>query len=410
MNVLVDEISVEQRAVAHQELAKEGCEKHMRTQRLVAMTRVFLAGLVALIALGESTLAAEPVQFGAVTHLALDAVSADETEPQDDLDLRSARLGFIAAIGEAWRLRTEYEFAPPSEGWRAVSLQYRFRPGLTLRIGNQNVGFGLEESSPDSVSPFMERPTSAALTAGRLTGAMVEAWSDFYTVRGGVFGDRYLEGLGDARGNEGRGMLGRAVVRPFGTMNGGLHLGGSIEYRDIATGSTVRIRGRSESNLVPLGEADTGRLSGVDHLVDVGAEVAWAGGSWLLMAEYIGLDLERGARPSVRNSSWQLSTAWVLTGQRRIYRTSSASFAELPVGGRGALELAARVTGIDLNSGAVRGGHQTNRAIALNWYPNDYVKVALQYARLNSDALGPRSTHEDLLQLRVQLHYRVGEE
>ncbi len=121
-------------------------------------------------------------------------------------------------------------------------------------------------------------------------------------------------------------------------------------------------------------------------------------------------------------SGWYLQGSWVLTGESRTYNAATGAFTapkpaapfSLDGSGWGAFELAGRFSDLDLNDhvndasnvvtsftapatrtysfyNTVRGGDQKIWTLALNWYPNSVVKLALQYqfidiSRLQSGA------------------------
>ncbi|MEI9988869.1 MAG: porin [Rhizomicrobium sp.] len=122
-------------------------------------------------------------------------------------------------------------------------------------------------------------------------------------------------------------------------------------------------------------------------------------------------------------SGWYAQATWILTGEQKPYNQATGSFTAPkvahpfgfgPDAGWGAFELAGRFSELDLNSHAldpanvitawpsglsrtytyyntVRGGDQRIVTAALNWYPNNFVKFAVQYqyiqvSRLQSPA------------------------
>jgi len=109
-------------------------------------------------------------------------------------------------------------------------------------------------------------------------------------------------------------------------------------------------------------------------------------------------------------SGYYAQLSWFLTGEEKPYNTATGSFTAPkvlhpfhfgPDAGWGAFELAGRYSDLDLNSHAldstnvitgwtagaqthtfintVRGGDQRILTGALNWYPNNFFKLALQY-------------------------------
>jgi phosphate-selective porin OprO/OprP len=122
-------------------------------------------------------------------------------------------------------------------------------------------------------------------------------------------------------------------------------------------------------------------------------------------------------------TGWYLQGAWTLTGEERTYNTATGAFAppkpdrpfSLDSGDWGAFELAARYSDLDLNDrvldpgnvvtnwtgvstktytfyNTVRGGDQRIWTAALNWFPVNAVKLALQYQYIQLSRLQSGST------------------
>ena len=123
--------------------------------------------------------------------------------------------------------------------------------------------------------------------------------------------------------------------------------------------------------------------------------------------------------PSTQIAS--LDCVWM--SARRLYPAHPFSLKD---GGLGALELAGRISYIDLNSEynpaialakdpmAIDGGRQTGYTLGLNWYPNDLLRFMLDYhhiifdkangAAVTGAALGvPVGATSDALSLRDQI-------
>jgi phosphate-selective porin OprO and OprP len=49
--------------------------------------------------------------------------------------------------------------------------------------------------------------------------------------------------------------------------------------------------------------------------------------------------------------------------------------------GPGAWQVAARLSDVNLNSGAVQGGEQLSLTLALNWHLNQYTRFSFDYVR-----------------------------
>jgi len=122
-------------------------------------------------------------------------------------------------------------------------------------------------------------------------------------------------------------------------------------------------------------------------------------------------------------SGWYVQGSWVLTGEAKTYNAANGAFNPprpvmpfaLDGTGWGAWELAARYSVLDLNdhvndaanvitnwTGATsrtytyyntaRGGEQRIATIGLNWYPNNFVRFALDYQWIDIDRLQTPAT------------------
>lgn len=115
--------------------------------------------------------------------------------------------------------------------------------------------------------------------------------------------------------------------------------------------------------------------------------------------------------PELGFNGGHVEAGWVITGEPFRYSVGSAAFARPKVDrpftiderGIGAWLLAARYSLINLNShvtagvpqsitGGVFGGSQQIFGAALSWYPNDWVRLELQYQLVDVDRLNAAGT------------------
>jgi phosphate-selective porin OprO/OprP len=121
------------------------------------------------------------------------------------------------------------------------------------------------------------------------------------------------------------------------------------------------------------------------------------------------------SRIRAKNSAWQLSLSWVLTGENASFNgvTPRSAFGQ---GGLGALELAARVQGVDFDddlfplfaSAATSIDRALGFTVGINWYLNRFVRFSVNYDHVYYDggAAGGRDRRsDDQLLTRVQLKY-----
>ena len=147
-----------------------------------------------------------------------------------------------------------------------------------------------------------------------------------------------------------------------------------------------------------------------------GPEFALRWRNLMVQGEYIviGVDRQSGGAvptPGLEFSGGYAAASWVITGETRRYQGSGAAFGNprpaqpfsLRDGGYGAFELVARYSHIDLNdrvtrgrsaasTGGVYGGAQNVYAVGLNWYPNEQLRLMLDYDIINVNRLNAAGT------------------
>jgi|CXWL01.1.fsa_nt_gi phosphate-selective porin OprO/OprP len=309
--------------------------------------------------------------------------NADVTPLDDDTIFRRLRPQLSASYGEHWKARLDYEFGDVADGWKNAWIQYEFTKHLDLRLGNQTVPFGLEEVMGSSDLAFMERPLVTHLTPGLLTGALLRADNQDMSLSFGVFGND--AGSDDQRKLSGTSVTSRITWAPIRANKRVLHLGLSAEYRSADSGESARFRARPESDATNVRLIDTRSIVDVDSLIAVGAELAAGIGPALVQAEYIGTRVSRNTGADLNFGGWYVSTAYVITGERRHYKSHTGSFGDIsPRGQWGAVEVAARYGSLDLTDADITGGEESNLALGVNWYLNSNCRLMLNYIDIDA--------------------------
>lgn len=329
----------------------------------------------------------------------------DITTLDDDTILRRLRPRLDAAYGEHWKARADYEFGDVADGWKNAWVQYAFNKHFDLRVGNQAVPFGLEEVTGSDDLAFMERPLATQLTPGLLTGALLRADNRDMSLSFGIFGNDV--GNDDQRKLSGTSVTSRITWAPIRANKRVLHMGVSAEYRSADSGDSARFRARPESDATNIRLIDTHSITDVDSLIAVGAELAAGIGPALVQAEYISTQVRRDAGVDLDFSGWYVSTAYIITGERRHYKSHTGNFGDIsPRGQWGAVEVAVRYGSLDLTDADITGGEEKNLALGVNWYLNSNCRLMLNYididASPNSDGVNESPS---LWQVRAQVGF-----
>ena len=319
--------------------------------------------------------------------------------------LRRAWIDIEGRAWGDWQYKMAYNLADSGRsGFQDVYLQYGGFDRTLLRLGHFKEPLGLELLSASNNITFMERALPTVLLPSRSVGAAVYRRYDSVTATFGVFGEG-IDKLSDTAEatlglDEGWATSGRLTFAPVRSDAQVLHFGASAGYRKAndkggtQAGTPLRLRQRPEANLTSIRLVNTGNISGVDDLLLWGLEAAWVGGPLSLQAEYMSMDISRGAGlPDLNFSGYYLVGSWILTGESRRYNFDRGVFTNPRVGalagrgGIGAWELAARLSQVDLTDraggpGAVIGGEESNMTLGLNWYPNDNLRFMLNWTRV----------------------------
>jgi phosphate-selective porin OprO/OprP len=183
-----------------------------------------------------------------------------------------------------------------------------------------------------------------------------------------------------------------------------LHLGLGYRYSDAKVG--FRYRTEPEFNQAPL-YVDTGfgTETGVlpaDNLQTWTAELSWRRGPWWIASEYTRTDVDNPALGNPTFDGYWLGASWILTGEMRAYNRKSGTFGGVPVSrsvyqnGKGAWELGARWSTIDLEDGPVRGGEMDIASLGLTWWATPFFGVSANYRYIWNELGGAEGTSSGL--------------
>jgi phosphate-selective porin OprO/OprP len=166
-----------------------------------------------------------------------------------------------------------------------------------------------------------------------------------------------------------------------------LHLGLGYRYSNAKEG--FRYSTEPEFNQAPL-YVDTGigtetGFLPADDLQTWNAELSWRRGPWWIASEYMRTDVDNPALGNPTFDGYWLAASWILTGEMRAYNPKSGTFGGVPVSrtvyqnGKGAWELSARWSTIDLDDGPVRGGEMDIASLGLTWWATPFFGVNANY-------------------------------
>lgn len=357
---------------------------------------------------------------------------------QFDLERHGARSGAATALanvdawrrrelGLSWRMRSGfgvqlgYDFntrsAAQVTGWTDNFIRYGAPKLGEFRIGQFKTPVGWDAALSSSASTFLETALPAqTANMGRRIGI---DWNSQLGQHWRMQSAWYQGG--DLNGdNDGHGPALRLVWNPLAaaTAKDGaaaidvVHLGLALSREERSASRNgrgqwlapiARFRVRPEAGLTALRLVDTGSLRDPGAIDRIGLEAAWLHGPWLLQSEVLRFSAQPTGKPRFDGDGWYLSGAWTLTGESRSYRNGAIGSLQ-PRGELGALELALRLSHVDLDDGPVHGGTQTDWTFGANWYVTKFFKLQANHVWVRSERAGIRS-HPRILELRAQFAF-----
>ncbi|MCO5060384.1 MAG: OprO/OprP family phosphate-selective porin [Kiritimatiellae bacterium] len=358
----------------------------------------------------------------------------DANQFNDTFLIRRVRLILEGQLGEPISFFFMPDFSGGSSRIQDAYVNFALFPRVNLRVGRTKVPVGLERSQSLSTTLFSESGFTTLLTPSYDEGLMLfgsantGAWE--YAI--GIFNGAPDGESVETDSNDGKDVAARFAISPF--KNGehtalrGLLLGigasygkqeGSAKNSGLPSYSTSGqnkfFTYRTSENGEPAPRADGDHTRIAPHLY-------YAVGPIGLLAEYIlsqqEVKLGNKAATSLKNTAWQTSASWVLTGETpslkgvtplKPFNPSRAQW--------GALELKVRAGKLTIDDDTFYGGYADPSKSAssasaigtgLNWYLSRNAKIALDLEQTVFDGGAPNGADrpdEQVAIARVQIAF-----
>ena len=334
--------------------------------------------------------------------------------------LRRVRPIVSGTVGRIFDFNITPDFGGGAAVVQDAYLEARYSESARLRLGKFKVPFGLERLQSATNLLFVERGFPSSLAPIRDVG--VQLHGDFgggvaaYAV--GVFNGALDAGSADTDTNDGKDVAVRLFLQPF-------RKSAALGAQGIGIGIAA-VTGTQEGALPSF--RSPGQVAFFTYASGVSAggtrtrvapQASYTNGPFRVIAEYVrsSQDVKRGTGAiRVRNDAWQATAAWLLTGESPAWGPVSPRRPFEKGKGRGAFELAARYSQLDLDDAvfararadpARSAGGAKAFAFGLNWYLTRNFKYVANYERTRFDrgrADGDRETENALL-FRAQVAF-----
>jgi len=337
-------------------------------------------------------------------------------------NVRRARIPFVFKYDD-FQVNVTPDFGGSPDGSPTLyEANFNWSPikPLVATLGYYKPQLTLQDSMSSNDFLFLERPSIVEIArniAGGDSRAVVGArWAaDRYFLAGYLTGAPYGSQTAALATPQQTGAVLRAAGRPVATSDWDVHAGFSasdaFHIQRTSAGQTLTLQDRPELRIDQNRLISTGALN-ARSAYEYGPEFAVRWRNVLFQGEYIRLGVDRnngGAAvrtPGLEFSGGYAEASWVITGEPRKYVASAGAFGSpkparefsLQDGGYGAFELVGRYSHVDLDdkvtralaastTGGVYGGTQDVYAVGVNWYPNQQLRLMLDYDIINVDRL-----------------------
>jgi len=316
---------------------------------------------------------------------------------QDGGEIRRFRVG-LAGLNP-WFENVSYKLEVDlSDGDSTISdayLNFDFGDRGSLTVGNQDGSQSLSASTGSLSQLFMESPLPiSALSLDKRIGIAYDRYRSNWGIHALLFG----RDLND-QDAEHRGAALRGWFNPHRSNNGLWHVGGNLVREYV--NSSNRLDTRPESHVTDIKLVDTGTYDDLVHQTRYGFEAAGASGSYTGRFELMMTEWDRTGGIRNRFYGAYLENGFYFTGQP--FRYTDGKFVRPRLApGETAVEMAFRLSWLDLNDGDVQGGEEFNVGAAVNYYTRRNLRYQLNVIQVNSDQ--PDSDGW-LMQARIQYNW-----
>ena len=329
------------------------------------------------------------------------------------ITLRRAQLMFWKTFNPNWSAKLTVRY---NAGEFNLSDNYVVYSGWQTAIAKFGIfdpPFSLESMSSTSGLTFMERALPVfALSENKSGGLGALRRTSSSILSAGLF---LFSPRQDDVSQSGQALVARYVHSPIDFWVGkAVHLGGSVSYRLNAQENQTEFKSRPEIATADDFYVDTGVIDGTDKVLRVGLEASSVMGRLSWQAEALSVRVQRNDYDTVTFRGAYAHVSWFLTDDSRNYDAGTGEFRPVtpnhPLfhGGKGAFEIAARISYVDLTDKDIIGGKEANISLGFNWYLDQRFRVMTNLVKV-LDVKRPGSEYDGLdpLILAVRLQWEL---
>jgi phosphate-selective porin OprO and OprP len=350
-----------------------------------------------------------------------------------------ARLTLDVTMYKYFKLRVQNEFGVGSNGLRDAFLAVTPTPAFNIQVGQFKVPFSYEGLLSKKYIDFVERAAVVTSTSNPLRDVGVMAYGTLFdkTLQYQIAG---MNGSGQNRSDvdSDKDVVARLVLAPFADVGPahlkGLSVGGAVAYGYQGPETTKNSDGASspvKNSIAGTSDPFFNFYQAVarrGYRLRAGTHLAYINGPLGFVGEYIhtseerrGLDANDHDAPDLDTDGGYVNLTYLLTGETKPLnsrvRPTQPLWSSAGGLGWGAWEAALRYERFHLahDADSATTSEVENRYQAfvagLNWYPNEVMRLSLNYVYGNFDERGigrspnPNTHSNNAVLTRVQLEF-----
>jgi phosphate-selective porin OprO/OprP len=347
------------------------------------------------------------------------ALDDEDAGVVDTFALRRVRPYLRGRLAQHFEFFVNPDFAGGTLVLQDAYVDTTFSPAFVVRLGKGKAPFGLERLVPAASILFLERGFPTALAPNRDVGVQVlgDLPGGYVSYAAGVMNGVPDGGSADVDTNDGKDLVGRIAIRPFGALS-----------KRPLSGLTVAVAATTGNQSGPLATIRTSLLQTFLSYTGAAADGRLTrfmpGATYYFkrataIAEYVhtSVPMRRGSvRHDIDHDAWQIAGTFVLTAgdtvtERGVHPQHNFDFGN---GHFGALQVGARYHQLSADEEAVTlglaspGSSPEAKAwtIGLNWYLNPVLKYVVNFERTEFDDNDAMARHaENALAFRAQVNF-----
>jgi phosphate-selective porin OprO/OprP len=309
----------------------------------------------------------------------------DSKDSYSQGEVRRVRLFLKGKFLEDFKYEVEYDTAS-NNGFKDLYLAYKISPNITIKAGQTKEPFGLENLTSSKYESFMEGSLISTFAHKRRVGLLAESNYKFlnHTLTGGIgYFRRSINDMIDEN-EDSVTYSGRLTYAFTPSKERVFHIGFSASQSEF---NERKLKYKTDLNShVYRGSVIKSKVKNVDKTKRYQSELAMIFGPFSFESEYS--TLSANSINDYDFDGWYAQFGYFLTGEHKNYKRKSATFKQVKInnpfeygdGGYGAVELALRVSGIDLTRDALdKKREELDTTFGVNWYLRDDMRIITNY-------------------------------